>query len=51
MRVLYWLPVLFIAWVNLDRQFSYGLLALALFCAAAITEHFFRSIRAEPELL
>jgi hypothetical protein len=34
-RALYWLPVVFVAWVNLDRQFSYGLLALAVYCAAA----------------
>ena len=42
-RALYCLPVLFIAWVNLDRQFSYGLLALALFCAALSAEYFLRS--------
>src|ERR1035437_9675321 len=41
-RALYCLPVLFIAWVNLDRQFSYGLLALALFCAALSAEYFLR---------
>ena len=40
--VLYWLPVLFVVWVNLDRQFSYGLLALALFCAAVIAERILR---------
>ena len=37
-RVLFWLPLVFVAWVNLDRQFSYGLLVLALFCVAAIVE-------------
>jgi hypothetical protein len=42
-RVLYSLPVLFIAWVNVDRQFSYGLLVLALFCAAVIAEYFLRN--------
>jgi hypothetical protein len=34
-----WLPLLFLIWANLDRQFIYGLLALALFCVAAIVEH------------
>lgn len=38
-QVLYWLPPLFLVWVNLDRQFSYGLLLLALFCGAVFTEH------------
>ena len=42
LRVLYWLPALFLAWVNLDRQFSYGLLALALFCVAVIAERLLR---------
>lgn len=41
-RTLYWLPALFFAWVNLDRQFSYGLLALAIFCAAVIAEQLLR---------
>lgn len=41
-RALYWLPIWFIAWVNLDRQFSYGLLALLLFCAAVIAERLLR---------
>ncbi len=34
-----WMPLLFLVWANLDRQFAYGLLALALFCVAAIIEH------------
>jgi len=38
-RPLLWLPLLFLIWANLDRQFVYGLLALALFCATAIVEH------------
>jgi hypothetical protein len=37
-RALYWLPLVFVAWVNLDRQFSYGLLVLAMFCIAAVIE-------------
>jgi len=35
---LFWLPPLFVVWANLDQQFSYGLLALALFCLAAVVE-------------
>jgi hypothetical protein len=38
LRLLYWLPLIFVVWVNLDRQFSYGLLALALFCTALVIE-------------
>ena len=35
-RPLYALPILFAVWVNLDRQFSYGLLVLVLFCAGSM---------------
>ena len=35
---LYCLPLVFLVWVNLDRQFSYGLLVLALFCIATVIE-------------
>ncbi len=35
---LYWLPLLFLVWANFDRQFAYGLLAFALFCAASFVE-------------
>jgi len=37
-RSLFWLPLVFVIWVNLDRQFSYGLVALALFWIAVIIE-------------
>lgn len=37
-RALYWLPLVFVAWVNLDRQFSYGLLVLALFSVACVID-------------
>lgn len=37
-RGLFWLPLLFFLWVNLDRQFSYGLLVLGLFCIAIVAE-------------
>lgn len=40
--VLFWLPLLFVIWVNLDRQFSYGLIALALFWIAVIIEQLCR---------
>lgn len=42
-RALFWLPLLLVIWANLDRQFSYGLLALALFCIAAVAENLGRS--------
>ena len=37
-RALLWLPLIFLFWANLDRQFSYGLVALALFCLAVVSE-------------
>jgi len=37
-RALYWLPLVFLLWVNLGRQFSYGLVVLALFCLAVMIE-------------
>ena len=41
-RILYWLPLLFVFWVNLHVQFVYGLMVLGLFVAAALTEDFCR---------
>lgn len=41
-RALFWLPLLFLLWANLDRQFSYGLMALALFCIAAVIQQLCR---------
>jgi hypothetical protein len=38
-RAVLWMPLLFIVWVNLDRQFVYGLLALALFYLAIAVEY------------
>jgi hypothetical protein len=43
-RALFWLPLLFFLWVNLDRQFSYGLLVLALFCVAVVAERLCREL-------
>lgn len=37
-RILYWLPLLFVLWVNLHVQFVYGLIVLGLFVAAELTE-------------
>ena len=37
-RPVLWIAGLFIVWVNFDRQFAYGLLALALFCVAIAVE-------------
>jgi hypothetical protein len=37
-RILYWLPLLFVFWVNLHVQFVYGLVILCLFVAAAVAE-------------
>src|SRR5262249_54385432 len=37
-RALRFLPLLFLLWANVHIQFVYGLLALALFCAAVLAE-------------
>ena len=37
-RPLYWLPVLFFLWANLDGQFLNGLLLLGLYLVAEVTE-------------
>ncbi len=37
-RTLCWLPLVFLVWANVDRQFSYGLLALALLFIAVVAE-------------
>jgi len=37
-RSLYWLPVLFVAWANLDLQFVAGLVLLGLFVVAVAVE-------------
>lgn len=42
-RALCWLPLLFAVWVNCDRQFIYGLAALALFCGEAGFEQLSRT--------
>ena len=44
-RSLFWLPLLFAIWVNLDRQFSCGLVALALFWIVVLVEQLCRSQR------
>ncbi len=41
-RSFFWLPLVFVIWVNLDRQFSYGLVALGLFWIAVIIEQLCR---------
>jgi len=46
---LFWLPLVFLIWVNLDVQFVYGILLLALFSAVALVEQFGRSSEA-PQL-
>ncbi len=41
-RALFWLPLIFLLWANLDWQFSYGLLVLALFVVAVVIEQIVR---------
>ena len=37
-RLLYWLPLLFVFWVNLHVEFVYGLVVLGLWVAASLAE-------------
>ena len=37
-RLLYWLPLIFLIWANFDAQFVYGILALLLFLGACFIE-------------
>src|SRR5579863_496794 len=46
-KILYWLPVTFLLWINLDRQFVYGLVLLVLFCAVSLIGKL-RLVSAEP---
>ena len=42
LRPLFWMPVLFFLWANLDGQFLIGLLLLGLYVAAEVTEFLLR---------
>lgn len=37
-KLFYWLPPIFLLWANVDFQFVYGIITLALFTAASFTE-------------
>ncbi len=41
-KTLFWLPVLFMVWVNVDRQFYYGFLVLTLFCGCLVAQELCR---------
>jgi len=43
-RELFWLPLLFVVWANLDIEFVLGLLLLGLFLTALLIEHLLRSL-------
>ena len=43
-RPLFWLPVLFAVWANLDAQFVYGLLVLVLLLAVSVAEEIGRRL-------
>ncbi len=44
LRELFWLPLLFVLWANLDDGFVFGLLLLGLFLLALLSEHLLRSL-------
>jgi hypothetical protein len=46
-RILWWLPLLFLAWANLHAQFVYGVVVLVLFLATVAFE---KSVRASASL-
>jgi hypothetical protein len=47
-RSLFWLPPLFLLWANLDIQFVFGILLLALFLITSLLQNFARRSAAEP---
>jgi hypothetical protein len=50
-RLLYWLPLLFLVWANVHIQFVYGLSVMALFAGASLLAHLSRRFNWEPEWL
>jgi hypothetical protein len=47
-RQLFWLPLLFVLWANLDIGFLFGLLVLLLFCAVVFAEQVGRFAKDPP---
>ena len=47
-RLLFWLPPLFLVWANLDIQFVYGILLLALFLITSLIQGLGRRSGVEP---
>lgn len=50
LRLLFWLPPLFLVWANLDPYFVYGLALLLLFLAAVLVENVLHSGAPHPPL-
>jgi hypothetical protein len=50
-RGLYWLPLVFVLWVNLHIQFIYGLFVVALFAAVHVTQQAISRVGFRPGYL
>lgn len=43
LKLLYWIPLLILLWVNLDWRFIFGIAIFWLFCLANVSEHFLKN--------
>jgi hypothetical protein len=50
-RLLYWLPLIFLLWANLHIQFIYGLFLIGLFVAVNILQRILEWLRRTPDFL
>jgi hypothetical protein len=50
-RLLYWLPLLFVFWANLHIQFIYGLFTLCLFAGIHVLQQIFAKLKFQPGYL
>jgi len=50
-KLLYWLPIVFLLWANLHIQFVYGLFVVGLFVGAQLLQHLLHLLGNDPEYL
>ena len=50
-KLLYWLPPLFVLWANLHIQFIYGLFLVGLLTSVNMVQHLARRVGASPDFL
>lgn len=50
-KLLYWLPLIFLMWANLHIQFIYGLFLVGLFVGVNLVQRLVQSLRLAPDFL